>query len=210
MDNIIRILQVFHLASGLKINIHKSNVYGIGVSADEVSHIANNTGCTSGSFPFIYLGLPIGANMGLTSNWKILIDRFHSKLSTWKANLLFIAGRLTLIKSVLGSLGIYYLSIFKAPQHKDCLIRDRISNGQWSWHWSRTDLGTRNLAYFRDLLLEISQFDFGLDRGNSAFMCLVFSNDGVFSVGATRRLIGDHLLLLWTLQQHGLNLFLAK
>ncbi|GJR20209.1 putative RNA-directed DNA polymerase, eukaryota, reverse transcriptase zinc-binding domain protein [Tanacetum coccineum] len=118
MDNIIHILQVFHLASGLKINIHKSNVYGIGVSADEVSHMANNTGCASGSFPFIYLGLPIGANMGLTSNWKILIDRFHAKLSTWKANLLSIGGRFTLIKSVLGSLGIYYLSIFKAPQRR--------------------------------------------------------------------------------------------
>nr|GFA42977.1 RNA-directed DNA polymerase, eukaryota, reverse transcriptase zinc-binding domain protein [Tanacetum cinerariifolium] len=116
MDNIIRILQVFHLASGIKINIHKSNVYGIGVSTDEVSHMTNNTGCASGSFSFVYLGLPIGANMCLTSNWKILIDRFLAKLSNWKENLLSIGGRLTLIKSVLGSLGIYYLSIFKVPE----------------------------------------------------------------------------------------------
>nr|GEV03788.1 RNA-directed DNA polymerase, eukaryota [Tanacetum cinerariifolium] len=35
MDNIIRVLQVFYLASGLKINIHKSNVYGVGVSDNE-------------------------------------------------------------------------------------------------------------------------------------------------------------------------------
>ncbi|GKF18422.1 zinc finger, CCHC-type containing protein, partial [Tanacetum coccineum] len=33
-----------------------------------------------------------------------------------QANLLSIGGRLTLIKSVLGSLGIYYLSIFRAPE----------------------------------------------------------------------------------------------
>ncbi|GJV47496.1 RNA-directed DNA polymerase, eukaryota, reverse transcriptase zinc-binding domain protein [Tanacetum coccineum] len=73
MDNIIRVLQVFYLASGLKINIHKSNVYGIGVSDIEVHTMANNTGCSPGSFSFIYLGLPIGANMNLTVKWPIVL-----------------------------------------------------------------------------------------------------------------------------------------
>ncbi|GJY80071.1 putative RNA-directed DNA polymerase, eukaryota, reverse transcriptase zinc-binding domain protein [Tanacetum coccineum] len=36
MENIIRILNVFYLASGLKINISKSNLNGVGVSSDEV------------------------------------------------------------------------------------------------------------------------------------------------------------------------------
>ncbi|GKD45493.1 hypothetical protein Tco_1270138 [Tanacetum coccineum] len=67
MDNIIRVLQVFYLASGLKINIHKSNVYGVGVSDNEVHSMANDIGCSLGSFPFTYLGLPIGANMNLGS-----------------------------------------------------------------------------------------------------------------------------------------------
>nr|GEX60032.1 RNA-directed DNA polymerase, eukaryota, reverse transcriptase zinc-binding domain protein [Tanacetum cinerariifolium] len=84
-DNIIRVLYVFHLASGLKINIHKSNIFGIGVTNDEISSMASRTGCAAGCFPFTYLGLPIGANMNLTS-------------------------------TVLGSLGIYYLFIFKAPE----------------------------------------------------------------------------------------------
>ncbi|GKB57970.1 RNA-directed DNA polymerase, eukaryota, reverse transcriptase zinc-binding domain protein, partial [Tanacetum coccineum] len=81
MDNIIRDLQVFYLALGLKINIHKSNVYGVGVSNNEVHYMAINTGCSPGSFPFIYLGLPIGANMNLTANWKTLLDRFDARLS---------------------------------------------------------------------------------------------------------------------------------
>ncbi|GJV28938.1 putative RNA-directed DNA polymerase, eukaryota, reverse transcriptase zinc-binding domain protein, partial [Tanacetum coccineum] len=34
MENIIRVMQIFNLASGLKINISKSNVYGIGVSSE--------------------------------------------------------------------------------------------------------------------------------------------------------------------------------
>nr|GFA08896.1 RNA-directed DNA polymerase, eukaryota, reverse transcriptase zinc-binding domain protein [Tanacetum cinerariifolium]GFA09615.1 RNA-directed DNA polymerase, eukaryota, reverse transcriptase zinc-binding domain protein [Tanacetum cinerariifolium] len=41
----------------------------------------------------------------------ILIDRFKARLSGWKANLLFISGRLTLIKSVLGSLGCWIMVV---------------------------------------------------------------------------------------------------
>nr|GEW76350.1 hypothetical protein [Tanacetum cinerariifolium] len=43
LDNIIRVLHVFYLASGLKINIKKSNIYGIGVSNDDVSNMARVT-----------------------------------------------------------------------------------------------------------------------------------------------------------------------
>ncbi|GKE76295.1 hypothetical protein Tco_1542415, partial [Tanacetum coccineum] len=78
--------------------------------------MARVTGCAAGSMPFTYLGLPIGSNMSRIANWKKLVDMFRSKLSLWKANLLSIGGRLTLIKAVLGSIGIYYMSIFKVPE----------------------------------------------------------------------------------------------
>nr|GEX35750.1 RNA-directed DNA polymerase, eukaryota, reverse transcriptase zinc-binding domain protein [Tanacetum cinerariifolium] len=97
-------------------NIAKSNVYGIGVSSDDIIDMARVTGCASGTVPFIYLGLPIASNMNLIANWQSLIDPFRGKLSSSKANLLSIGGRLTLIKSVLGSIGIYYMSIFKCPE----------------------------------------------------------------------------------------------
>ncbi|GJW65591.1 retrovirus-related pol polyprotein from transposon TNT 1-94 [Tanacetum coccineum] len=77
---------------------------------------AVGNGLISGNIPFNYLGLPIGSNMKSIASWKMLIDRFRSRLSTWKASLLSIGGRLTLIKFVLGSLDIYYLLIFRAPE----------------------------------------------------------------------------------------------
>ncbi|GJW01065.1 putative RNA-directed DNA polymerase, eukaryota, reverse transcriptase zinc-binding domain protein [Tanacetum coccineum] len=60
MENIIRIINIFYIASRLKINIHKSNVYGVGGSFNEVEIMASYTGCEAGFFPFTYLGLPIG------------------------------------------------------------------------------------------------------------------------------------------------------
>ncbi|GJZ52405.1 putative RNA-directed DNA polymerase, eukaryota, reverse transcriptase zinc-binding domain protein, partial [Tanacetum coccineum] len=65
--------------------------------------------------PCIYLGLPIGANMSRCESWSPIVDRFHKRLSMWKAKSLSFGGRLTLIKFVLGSLGVYYFSTFKAP-----------------------------------------------------------------------------------------------
>ncbi|GJR12571.1 hypothetical protein Tco_0795223 [Tanacetum coccineum] len=64
-------------ASGLKINIHKSNIYGIGVNKDEVLSMASNAGCMAGDVPFNYLGLPIGSNMKSIASWKTLVDHFH-------------------------------------------------------------------------------------------------------------------------------------
>ncbi|GKB15680.1 putative RNA-directed DNA polymerase, eukaryota, reverse transcriptase zinc-binding domain protein, partial [Tanacetum coccineum] len=116
MDNIIHILNIFYLASGLRININKSNLYGVGVSHSEVETMAAGFGCSPSYLPFSYFGLPIGSNMSHISNWKVLIDRFKSRLLGWKAILLSSGDRLTVIKSVLGSLSIYFLSIFKAPE----------------------------------------------------------------------------------------------
>nr|GEW61616.1 reverse transcriptase domain, reverse transcriptase zinc-binding domain protein [Tanacetum cinerariifolium] len=114
LDIIIWILHVFHLALGLRINIYKSNIYDIGVSDVDVSSMASRTGCAAGSFSFTYIGLPFRSNMNIASSWHTLVNRFQKRLSFWKANLLSIGGRLTLIKVVLGSLGLYYLLIFKA------------------------------------------------------------------------------------------------
>nr|GEW35256.1 retrovirus-related Pol polyprotein from transposon TNT 1-94 [Tanacetum cinerariifolium] len=110
----------------------KYNVYGIGVSNVDVSSMASNSGCASRSFPFTYLGLPVGSNMSLTSSWQVLLDRFQSKLSSWKANLLSIGGRHTLIKAIFGRRGIYYFSIFMV--HASVL--NSLERSQAMFFWS--------------------------------------------------------------------------
>ena len=53
--------------------------------------------------------------MSRLKGWRVIIERFQSRMSKWKTRLLSSGGRLTLIKSVLGSLGIYFMSLFKVP-----------------------------------------------------------------------------------------------
>nr|KAJ0192616.1 hypothetical protein LSAT_V11C800391510 [Lactuca sativa] len=108
-------LECFHVSSGLRVNFHKSKVFGIGTSNHETSQWANILGCVVGALPFTYLVVPIGANMNLKRNWLPVINKFRSKLSKWKSKTLSFGGRLTLVKSVLRNLPTFYLSLFKAP-----------------------------------------------------------------------------------------------
>lgn len=93
-------------------------------------------GCLKSSFPFSYLGLPVGANMSQKKNWQPILDKFQIRLSSWKANTLSFGGRLTLIKSVLSSLPTYFLSLLKVPQGVfDSLekVKEAISRGRKWW-----------------------------------------------------------------------------
>ncbi|KAJ9548460.1 LOW QUALITY PROTEIN: hypothetical protein OSB04_021003 [Centaurea solstitialis] len=104
--NLLRILRCFYLCSGLKINLSKTS----GVGSSDISLLAERLKCKVGSLPFSFLGIPVGSTMNRSAAWQPLIDKFRSRLSNWRASSLSAAGRLTLCKSVLGSLGTYYFS----------------------------------------------------------------------------------------------------
>jgi hypothetical protein len=70
--------------------------------------------CKIGQVPFVYLRLPIGGNQRRLSFWNLLVENIHKILSSWKSKNLSMDGRLGLIKFVLSSLPVYFLSFFKA------------------------------------------------------------------------------------------------
>jgi hypothetical protein len=54
----------------------------------------------------------MGANPFHLSTWKPIISYIRSRLAAWKGKMLSIAGRISLIKSVLNSLPLFYMSMF--------------------------------------------------------------------------------------------------
>ncbi|XP_022004235.1 uncharacterized protein LOC110901755 [Helianthus annuus] len=144
--NIVRVLRVFFICSGLKTNIDKSNLYGIGVGTENIIDMANVVGCRPDYFPFKYLGLTVRANMNRIVNWSPVYDIFRNWLARWKSQLLSIGGRVVIIKSVLESLSCYYFSLYKAPKKVISDLESMIKKFLWGgsseekkMHWINWD-----------------------------------------------------------------------
>ncbi|GKC14822.1 RNA-directed DNA polymerase, eukaryota [Tanacetum coccineum] len=116
MVNIVKILKCFFLASGLKINIQKSQVLGVGVHRNLVVQAASLIGCAVMQKPFRYLGVMVGDCMSRKLAWADTVQKLRSRLSNWKVKTLSIGGRLTLLKLVLGASPLYNMSIYKVPK----------------------------------------------------------------------------------------------
>jgi len=72
-----------------------------------------------GVFPFLYLWLLIGEDPRKLDFWRPVLTYIISRLSNWKNKFLSFGDRLILLKYVLSSIPVYFLSFFKAPA---CII----------------------------------------------------------------------------------------
>ncbi|GJU65495.1 RNA-directed DNA polymerase, eukaryota, reverse transcriptase zinc-binding domain protein [Tanacetum coccineum] len=110
----------------------KSKILGIHVNNDNISRAAEDLGCQVLKWPFSYLGSMVGGRMHRLHSWDDTVDRVRNRLSKWKMKMLSSGGRLTLVKSVLGSMPIFHMSLFKVPAgilHKLESIRKHFFNG---------------------------------------------------------------------------------
>ncbi|GKC42947.1 reverse transcriptase domain, reverse transcriptase zinc-binding domain protein, partial [Tanacetum coccineum] len=132
------ILKCFEEVSRLKVNLNKSRVYGVGVSQNEIEGMARWMGCCVGEFPFTYLGLPIGLNMKRVSAWRPVVEKVKKRFLEWRAKSMSFGGRLMLVKSVLGSLSLYFfLNVSSARGLNIRSLRGKnwALLGKWWWRF---------------------------------------------------------------------------
>ena len=77
------ILLWFEVASGLRINLAKSEIIPVG-EVEEIQELAVELGYRVGSLPSQYLGLPLGAPNRARSMWDGVEERVRRRLALWK------------------------------------------------------------------------------------------------------------------------------
>ncbi|KAJ9674188.1 hypothetical protein PVL29_023628 [Vitis rotundifolia] len=123
------LLLVFGHISGLKVNLDKSNLYGINLDQNHLSRLAEMLDCKAASWPILYLGLPLGGNPKASGFWDPVVERISRRLDG-----------ITLIQSCLTHMPCYYLSLFKIPAS----VAAKIERLQRDFLWSRVGEGKRD------------------------------------------------------------------
>ncbi|GLT60395.1 hypothetical protein SLA2020_331620 [Shorea laevis] len=121
------LLGFFCLRSGQRINLSKSRIlFSANTSIDTKRDICSKLNISKSPHLGKYLGFPITAKKVAKSDCLYIVDKVRSKLAGWKANLLSLAGRATLVSAVLSAIPNYYMQGMFLPSsiHNEL---DRIS-----------------------------------------------------------------------------------
>jgi hypothetical protein len=77
--NLKLVLCAFEKLSGLKINFHKSELFGFGETKEKNDQYVELFGCREGGLPFRYLGIPMGHRKLSNKDWSVVGERFQKK-----------------------------------------------------------------------------------------------------------------------------------
>lgn len=114
--NVKRILSLFEIMSGLKINFHKSEVICVGLEENRIKLFEDILTCKRGNLPFRCLGIAVDEHRLKDSDWNPSINKTERRMGGWLGRFLNMAGRMTLINSSLTSLVLFMLSFYGLPK----------------------------------------------------------------------------------------------
>ena len=129
-------MDTFYDLSRQKFNLSKSKVLFLAnVDSGTRETLSNTVGISSTHNFGKYLGFPIKYENSSSHDFDYILDKVQAKLQGWKANLLSMAGRLTLIKSVLSAIPSYVMQGCFLPNRIHTNL-DRISR---NFLWGSTE-----------------------------------------------------------------------
>ena len=111
-----QILDCFGKASGLQTNLNKSCAISIGCEGEPLEVVQDILHCPTSSFPSTYLGLPISNRQLRKSDFLPRIEKIANRLPGWKAHLMNLAGRATMVWFVLSANLVYLFIAMSVPK----------------------------------------------------------------------------------------------
>lgn len=132
------ILNSFASSTGLKVNFSKSLLVPINLTAEKIAHLAATFGCSIGSLPFTYLGLPLGLTKPKIDDFLPLVTRCERRLTSTS---LFLsqAGKLQMTNSIFSSLPTFFMSTFLLHS----TVRDQVDKYKKHCLWRGADDNNR-------------------------------------------------------------------
>ena len=110
------ILAKFGEVSWLKTNVQKSSIIPTRCQGVDLDEVLRDFPARQALFPTKYLGLPLTSTRLRRIDFQPLVDKAVSKLTVWNGKNINHAGRSTLVKAVLTSQAVYYLTSLRAPK----------------------------------------------------------------------------------------------
>ncbi|KAE8734383.1 hypothetical protein F3Y22_tig00000765pilonHSYRG00039 [Hibiscus syriacus] len=80
LKDIKRILRLFEVVSGLKLNMTKSKLYGFCMDKGTLGEWVDQVKCDWDHFLTTYLGLPLEQNRNSSEMWKPMVEKVRSRL----------------------------------------------------------------------------------------------------------------------------------
>eukprot|EP00253_Pinus_taeda_P010381 PITA_10381 len=128
------ILELFMKATGMQINIRKSQCILEGFSRNERAQIITSLPFESLSMddPFKYLGFWLKPNSYKKQDWNWLVAKIEAKIGHWSYKWLSRACRLTLVNSVLQAIPVFWAALTWVPKGVLHKIKKLCSRFLWS------------------------------------------------------------------------------
>jgi hypothetical protein len=134
------LLHKFGESTGLKVNYDKSFMVSINISDERFDELSTSFGCSKGSLPFTYLGLPLSITKPTVADFWPLVNKCERRLVSI-SSFLSDASRLELTNAVFTGLPTFATSTFLLPKtiikqidkyRKHCLWRGSDANNKKS------------------------------------------------------------------------------
>lgn len=124
------LLNTFASSTGLRVNYCKSMLTPINLQGERTQFLANTFGCEIGSFPFTYLGLPLGLSKPSIEDLEPIVSRCEKRLVSTSIYL-SQAGRLELTNAVFTALPMFTMCTLLLHKTVIKQIDKYIKHGLW-------------------------------------------------------------------------------